>query len=461
MTPKDLDLDSSALPEDGHVTKHKADWLLDLEQQSWQAELLVSGIAIFSTLKLPGLIHQLTDLLLALLPNEMMGWFPFYTVWYLMIGASGLIISFIYHFILRSFWIGLIGFNSVYPKGILWSTKLFSQAMIKKMRPEYSNIDDLISKLDNHASGIFAGAFWFAMMMFGYTALLFVILILAFGLSRILPFGVKQITIVIATIFGVLVFLNLLLGAKWLRDRPWVVKVHYPIIKANSFLVFSFLRKSMDYIILTIRTNADNSTKFFVQLFMAMFLTMIVAIPMLASSNSDLFFEHGFVSNRSQDNVIYEDAYLNQRASSARILFPIIPSFDIHGHALPVFIPTLNRENNALAEIADDWEKNEELSRVENRIARTNYELERLRKYYSFWINGSKIENIAMYQHTHSNAGEDGVLVIVPTQQFVLGENVLQIQQAYQYKDENDENIDMVEMYIRFLFSGRNTIPNS
>jgi len=83
--------------------KQKPDWLLALEQQSWQAELFVSGIAIFSALKLPRLVSELTDFLLAWLPHGMMGWLPYFVTWYLVIGAVGLIACFFFHFVLRSF----------------------------------------------------------------------------------------------------------------------------------------------------------------------------------------------------------------------------------------------------------------------------------------------------------------------------------------------------------------------
>ena len=43
------------------IEKKKPKWLRILEQQSWQAELLISGIAIVGALQLPELIHEFTD----------------------------------------------------------------------------------------------------------------------------------------------------------------------------------------------------------------------------------------------------------------------------------------------------------------------------------------------------------------------------------------------------------------
>ena len=37
----------------------KPSWLLKLEQESWQAELIVSGVAILGTLQLPNLVDRL------------------------------------------------------------------------------------------------------------------------------------------------------------------------------------------------------------------------------------------------------------------------------------------------------------------------------------------------------------------------------------------------------------------
>ena len=37
---------------------NKPDWLVNLEQESWQAELIISGLAILGALQLPGLIDR-------------------------------------------------------------------------------------------------------------------------------------------------------------------------------------------------------------------------------------------------------------------------------------------------------------------------------------------------------------------------------------------------------------------
>ena len=39
----------------------KPNWLLKLEQESWQAELIISGVAILGSLQLPDLIDRLGE----------------------------------------------------------------------------------------------------------------------------------------------------------------------------------------------------------------------------------------------------------------------------------------------------------------------------------------------------------------------------------------------------------------
>jgi len=427
--------------------KEKADWLLALEQQSWQAELLVSGIAIFGTLKLPTLIPEIINLMLAWLPNDMMGWLPYYIVFYLALASTGLIVSFLCHFILRSFWIGMVGLNSVYPEGIQWKENLFSKDMIKRMSAEYSDIDEFNSKLDDYCSTIFAAAFWFSISMTGFTTLIITILLIGYALSQILPFGAQQISIVFAALLMTLIILNSILAAKIIRDKPGVGRFHFQLMKILGFMMHINFAKPMNYIVLTLRTNVESTTKATIMSVLAMFIILAISLPPLLNTNLTLFFDDRFVIDRNQQNVIYDDAYLDQRVPGSRIIFPSIPSFNINGNALQIFIPKLNRENDAIEKLTPKLLLNEELTREQRRVARTKHYLDGVNRYFSLLINNKNLEDISMYQYTHPNAGEKGVLIVVPAENFNIGENLLEIQRAYQDEDGNKSRV-----FIPFMF---------
>lgn len=106
-------------------------WLRRLEKESWQAELLVSGLALFGSFQLPEITYWLIDLFIKRLPHEQYIWGAFIAQMSLL-GLSILSTFFIIHLILRAYWIGLIGLNSVYPQGYKIENNMYSPLYIYK-----------------------------------------------------------------------------------------------------------------------------------------------------------------------------------------------------------------------------------------------------------------------------------------------------------------------------------------
>ena len=120
-------------------TKKKPKWLRALETQSWQAELVISGLAIFGSLQLPSLLNNLVDYCLFNFSEEYMEVFFFLFI-YPYFAATILIFSFIAHLILRALWIGMLGLVSVYPNGINPDQDFFSKDYMKKFLKEYPKV---------------------------------------------------------------------------------------------------------------------------------------------------------------------------------------------------------------------------------------------------------------------------------------------------------------------------------
>ena len=95
--------------------------LRELTSQSWNLELRISGAALFATLSLPDLLDSTlayyrynlmadTDYMHDIIPTQVLGLIK--GVSYVLFGA------FLANFVMRAFWIGLIGLLAVYPDGI-------------------------------------------------------------------------------------------------------------------------------------------------------------------------------------------------------------------------------------------------------------------------------------------------------------------------------------------------------
>jgi hypothetical protein len=122
---------------------------------TWEVELLISGVAVFAMLQLPG---WLDDRLFALVPRLGDEWQPLAKLAYFYAKSAAVVLAatFALHLLLRAQWIALVGTHSVYPQGI----RLEGLRMGPIQRAiEQANADsatDAIERADNRASIVFA-----------------------------------------------------------------------------------------------------------------------------------------------------------------------------------------------------------------------------------------------------------------------------------------------------------------
>ena len=144
---------------------------------TWELEMLLSGAVTVGLFQAPALVHRLLAVaaefgrmaasLSAGLAVTALG------AIYALLGA------FVLHLAVRAYWVGLVGLDSVFPRGIQWDrltttgpiTREVYERRVPRLRP-------LIDRLDNFAASIFSVAFLVVMMC-------------AFGaLGGVLGFGV-------------------------------------------------------------------------------------------------------------------------------------------------------------------------------------------------------------------------------------------------------------------------------
>ena len=122
---------------------------------TWEVELLISGVAVFAMLQLPG---WLDDRFFALRPRFGQGWeLPlFLTYVYLKSAAVILSITFALHLLLRAQWIAQVGMHSVFPAGIQWDRMRIGPVQREVEQTRYGNADIAIDRADNRATIVFA-----------------------------------------------------------------------------------------------------------------------------------------------------------------------------------------------------------------------------------------------------------------------------------------------------------------
>lgn len=141
---------------------------------TWEVELLISGIAVFAMLQLPG---WLDDRYFDLLPRFESDWHVVLLAFYLYLRITALILSmtFVVHLLLRAHWIALVGLDSVYPSGIRWDRVGLGPLVRNLMQRRIGSMAETIERADNRATIIFAMGVQMALVTLKFVVLIAVI----------------------------------------------------------------------------------------------------------------------------------------------------------------------------------------------------------------------------------------------------------------------------------------------
>ena len=137
------------------VPASDADQLPRHTTPTWEVELLISGVAVFAMLQLPG---WLDDRIFALLPRFDSEWAGMLVLLYAYLKSAALIlaITFILHLTLRAHWIALVGMHSVFPEGVHWERLRLGPIRRSFAQTRLSPASTLIERADNRATVVFA-----------------------------------------------------------------------------------------------------------------------------------------------------------------------------------------------------------------------------------------------------------------------------------------------------------------
>ena len=170
---------------------------------TWELEMLISGGVLYSLFQLPPLLDA-----------ALQRWQPHATQGaafvllllyaYLKGAVYTLIAGFVLHLATRAYWVGLVGLNSVFGRGIRWERTAFgpiAQDVYRELMPPLPRI---IARLDNFASVIFSFAFVVVLVGLISLPLMAVVGGTTYGVAALL-FGGRHLRWVVGATFALLV----------------------------------------------------------------------------------------------------------------------------------------------------------------------------------------------------------------------------------------------------------------
>ncbi len=423
-------------------------WLKNLERQSWEAELLISGFSILGTLQLPNQIGKLSNYLM-INSTESYAHTYNYLFIYLYYAVFALIIIFITHFVMRTIWIGLLGLNSVFPDGIqVKKVSIYSARYIRKVKDELGELDDFNVKLDNLCSVMFAVATNFAMVFIAISLNIVIFLFIIYLLTFIPIFEDQEIPLIL--FFAVIYFLPSILMsvlAKPLQKYHKLEDLFYTGLSlySKSILLIFFLPTT--FITTIFQTNLNGKKHLAGAILMGFVILIPSAISMKNNVGLDYLDPREYFTFNAIESSVFPYNYENLIPEDAPIFTPIIQSDLIEDEYLKLFIPILERENKVMKNLYGEYSKDEELSKLVNKNGKLEFALDRFAKFHEISIDGNIVKNIEFLEYIHPHNSGKGMGTIVSIKHLESGKHLLKIVKQYQ-NAEGDFKTVLIPFFI-------------
>lgn len=444
-------MDNQKKKDEGELRR----WVANLQLESWQLELLITGFSIFllatslqefdafeASYRFNKLSGQGHNVIFAISLRMIIAVIP--------IALKFFLISLLIHLLLRGFWIGIVGLSSV-------SNKIdFDQINLQKPFNKFipanvRTLDELILFVDKVSSVIFAYTYLIAF------SLLSVVLVGAFLVS------VVGLTLIVSAYMSgpVAIIVNLIIGFVWLvlalgallffldtllfsfmkRSKIFAV-LFYPIYRFYSIISISFLYRSIYYHLLT-----NFKRKQIALVSLALFGTFLVVNSI---SNSD---QHTFYPEVKEElsTIVLNRHYDDQRGDEY-IRSASIPSKFADGRYLELFIrynPNINSVLRMLCPDAEGLELDESFMNSFNAgmesatdstldIRKLIYPIDQYKqnvqsslsciaKAYEVYINGLPVSNLDFEYTRHQNKNEKGFLLVLDIDSLQAGRHIVEI----------------------------------
>jgi hypothetical protein len=419
--------------------KKQPDWVEDLGRRSYELEMLISGVGIYLTAELPNWIEWAYDYYFhnfLLNIDSVAIAFPLLIYAFLKTVAYLLSFTLIFHFILRAFWVGLVGLLSVFPEGIRYDNiPKSTPELIAKLKGKIGNATDWIVALDNLSSIIFSAAFSFVLIMVGICCMYSALVILMSCLALLIPidiFNRYELTIY----FGLLAMIILpslwmgLLSLPYFRRNPRWAKHQADLVWAYNSRIFPFIGQPMTFLSLFFRSNlsAGRFGKYLA-------VTIVLCFGMfffifIDKVQGDILEARRTFSSGAEMYEILEDRYENQRTAGKIIKNITIQSEVIKEDYIRLFISYPAFLDNKLTKcpplkLSDTLSRDERLQRTDT------YRLACWQRALTIRLNDSICRKVELVFYTHPNAGERGFLAYIPLTHCPKGRNILQISNLY------------------------------
>lgn len=403
-------------------TQDNKGWLQRLKDESWEAELLISTIAIFGTLQLFKLGTWGTNKFIDIIPPDQ------YFIGYIIIYMGTLAISilaamFISHFILRAYWVGLVGLNSVFPDYSL-EDSVYSKIYTQKVLSFLPKLKDTIHKADELCSVIFSAAF-FMLYIYTYFAIISSAYLFFYNtLSDKINHTVLLIPLyLIAAVFIFNLVITILANIKAFKNKAKLQNIFFLSTKWSSMIYMGPLYKNMMQITMTFASNYKKKKAITLLTILITSVGFFTSMSQVQSTNiSYLISQESFFDSTR----IYPFYYQNKSTETKFLLSPQINADIIKNNIVEVFVPIYKYEGQLHENICGAFESDIPRLSNEYRSAIRNWNATCYNNYIDIQLNDKNVD-IQLMKYKHPNTNQYGVIAYIPLKDIEQGTHSINI----------------------------------
>ena len=396
-------------------------WLQRLKDESWEAELLVSAVAIFAILKsfaaLDWLIIQFIDYLD---PSQYEIGYFILVCGYLAIGVLGAM--FAIHFAFRAYWIGLVGLNSVFPDYGL-EDSAYSPIYTKKILEILPKINDSIAKIDELCSVIFSAAFSF-MMIYLYTTVTASLYLIIFNALKdfiptwilLAPLGLLALSF----IFGIII--SIPANMKKYHANKKLQHSYFLYARWSTVLMYGPFYKSILQITMLFGSNFKKKKGLVKMVFLMLFIGFVFGGSKLIVSDFRYLINEDIQPDKSR---VYANYYSHNNKEVNFLLAPEIQTEIISENTLKLFVPLLEHETRIMGKACELEGKKINTDNGE-RQKRWKKNLDCYASNVLIEVNGKPVK-INFLKTDHFNTNQFGLSGFVPLTELANGSHQLKV----------------------------------
>lgn len=399
-------------------------WLQRLKDESWEAELLVSAIAIFGTFKLFDMIAWVTNFFIDTLhPSQY--FIAYFIVTFGLLAISILAAMFVIHFVLRAYWIGLVGLNSVFPDYSI-EDSAYSKIYTEKILSILPKLKDSIKKVDELCSVIFSVAFTF-LLIYAYAAIFSSLYLLLFNL--LVPYVDAFILLIPAGIIIIGAFTQTLVtlfsNLKANKEKEGLQILNFKIVKFVSMIMFGPLYKNILQVSMIFGSNFKKK-KSLVYLILVFVIGGMLMFSIKLNDTNTIYL---IAKNKKFDSTkAYADFYKSDNEKNDFLLTPEIETDMITSNTLELFIPVYEYEDKIRKENCGDYKNDANKSKHEQRKENIDFLLNCYKSYNIVSLDGKKLDVEFLRYNNHPRTNQFGLVCYLDLNEISKGMHKIKVE---------------------------------